>query len=143
MSTLPERLRRAADAAEPYVYALTRIFVGALLAFHGAQKLFGWYSDHPRPELASQIGVGGVLEFVLGIAVAVGAGTRGAAFLASGMMAVAYTQFHWNFALSAGQWIPTVNHGELAFVYAWVFLLIAVRGAGGLSIEAKFRGEKR
>jgi putative oxidoreductase len=143
MSTLPKRLRRVVDAAEPYVYALTRIFIGLLLAFHGAQKIFGWYSDHPSPVLASQIGIGGLLEFVLGLGVAVGVGTRGAAFLASGMMAVAYTQFHWKLASSNGQWIPTVNHGELAFVYAWTFLLFALRGAGRLSVDSMLDREGR
>ena len=53
-----------------------------------------------------------------------------AAFLASGTMATAYFMAH----APSGFW-PIMNHGELAVVYCFVFLYIASRGSGRLSLE--------
>jgi len=75
-----------------------------------------------------------VIELVCGVLIAVGLFTRIAAFLASGMCAVAYIQFHWKGALD-GNFFPIVNKGELAVLYSFVFLFFAVRGAGAVSID--------
>ena len=58
-----------------------------------------------------------------------------AAFVASGQMAVAYFMAH---ASSGGFW-PIVNKGELAVVYCFVFLYIASRGSGELSVDGALR----
>jgi putative oxidoreductase len=50
-----------------------------------------------------------------------------AAFFCSGMMAVAYIQFHWKFQLGA-QLFPAINKGELAVMFCLVFFLIACQG---------------
>jgi putative oxidoreductase len=121
------------------VYALLRILTGMMFSFHGMQKLFGILSPH-QPEVGSQIWCGGVIELVAGLAIAIGLFTSCAAFVASGTMAVAYVQFHWRFAFDSG-FIPTINKGELAVVYALVFLYIACRGGGRFSVDA-VRGKK-
>ena len=118
--------------AEP-IYAVFRIVVGLLFASHGAQKLFGMFpladpthgSAGPVP-FPSQAWIGGAIELVCGLAIAVGFQTRWAAFLASGTMAVAYWQFHhrWDYPL------PSQNDGELAVIYCFAFLYIAARGSG-------------
>src|SRR5690349_8284538 len=97
--------------SEP-VYAVMRVIAGLMFAMHGAQKLFSFPVASPHPvALASQVGVGGVIELVCGLLIAVGLFTRVAAFIASGTMAVAYFQFHWK--LSGGTKIyPLVNMGE-------------------------------
>ena len=112
------------------IYAVMRIVVGVLFACHGAQKLFGAFGGQ------SQLGnslmtTGGVIELVGGLLVAVGLFAGWAAFLASGMMAVAYFKAH---ALN-GFW-PIVNKGELAVVYCYLFLYIAAKGAGKFSLDA-------
>jgi len=112
-------------------YALMRIVTGSMFTFHGVQKVFGVLSDH-QPEIGSQLWVGGVLELLCGAAIALGLFTRWAAFLASGMMAVAYIQFHWKLQFDSN-FFPAVNKGELAVVYCFVFLYIACRGAGAWS----------
>lgn len=117
------------SAVEPIAYAALRIVSGLLLSFHGLQKLFGVMSPFMPPR-GSQLWIGGVIELVFGLLVALGIATRPAAFLASGTMAVAYFQFHWRLAFSAGRWLPGINQGELAVVYCFVFLFIAARGAG-------------
>ena len=64
---------------------------------------------------------------------------RPAAFLASGMMAVAYFQFHWKLQLMDWKWVPIVNKGELAALYCFLLLFISARGAGIASLDGKLR----
>jgi putative oxidoreductase len=123
-------LARRADEA----YLLLRVLCGLMFTFHGLQKVFGIFTAH-QPEVGSQIWMGGVIEVVAGLAIAVGFLTSWAAFLSSGTMAVAYLQFHWRLAVGK-DFIPTLNKGELAVVYALVFLYIACRGGGRFSFDA-------
>jgi putative oxidoreductase len=118
-------------------YVLLRVVAGALFAFHGAQKMFGIYGGF-RPHFPAQIWFGGVIELVGGLAIALGLCTRCAAFVASGMMAVAYFQFHWKLALGA-QFFPAVNKGELAVLYCFIFLYVACRGVGKFGVDALSR----
>jgi len=127
-------LMKKLESYSSHAYALLRVVSGALFAFHGAQKLFGILADPSHsPAFGSQIWIGGVIEFFGGLAVALGAGTRWAAFLCSGTMAVAYIQFHWKLALDSN-FFPAINHGELAVIYCFVFLLIACQGGGRWSL---------
>ena len=119
---------------ETISYAALRIAAGAMFLFHGSQKLLGFPGGKPPPELLSQMWIGGIIELVCGGLIALGLLTRAAAFLASGMMAVAYMQFHWKGAFGA-DFLPIVNKGELAVLYCFVFLLFCVRGAGPISID--------
>ncbi|MDX6768461.1 MAG: DoxX family protein [Elusimicrobiota bacterium] len=116
-----------------HAYAALRVVTGLAFAVHGAQKLFGVLGGM-RPPLFSQIGLGGVIEFFGGLLIAAGLLTRPAAFLCSGTMAVAYTQFHWKLAFGAG-FFPSVNGGELALVYSFLFLYYACRGSGRFAVR--------
>ncbi|MEN6559473.1 MAG: DoxX family protein [Acidobacteriota bacterium] len=107
-------------------YALLRIVAAVLYSFHGAQKIFGILGG-TRPAAFSQLWFAGLIELAGGLAIAVGFGTRIAAFIASGEMAVAYIQVHWKLQLT-GQAFPLVNHGELAVLYCFLFLFVAARG---------------
>ena len=109
-----------------HAYALMRIMAGIMFAFHGAQKILGVLSQG-QPPVGSQLWFGGIIELVGGLAIMLGFQTRPAAFLCSGMMAVAYFQFHWKFQIGAN-FFPAVNQGELAVLYCFVFLFIATRG---------------
>lgn len=57
--------------------------------------------------------------------------TRPAAFLASGMTAVAYFFVH-----APQGFFPILNKGELAVLYCFVFLYLAAGGGGPWSIDA-------
>jgi len=131
---LPRILEPRVDA----VYPLLRIVAGLMFAFHGFQKLFGVLTSF-HPAVGTQMWFGGVIELVTGLAIAAGVLTTWAAFLASGTMAVAYVQFHWRLALDA-RLFPTVNEGELALLYAVVFLYIACRGGGAWSLDRRRAG---
>lgn len=114
-------------------YVLMRVVSGVMFSFHGAQKILGLYADK-QPDFGSQIWIGGLIELVTGLAIALGGLTVWAAFLASGTMAVAYVQFHWKLALGK-DFFPAINKGELALFYCVVFFYIACRGSGPLSID--------
>lgn len=119
-----------------FLYALMRIIVGALYACHGAQKLFGVLGGNKQS--VTLMVIAGVIEFFGGVMIAAGLFAGYAAFIASGQMAVAYFTQHY----PKGFW-PIMNGGELAVLYCFVFLYIASRGSGILSIDALFGKAKR
>lgn len=118
---------------EPYAYAFLRIVTGFLFATHGSMKLLGWPSGGGAGggSLPPLIVAAGVIELLGGLLVLAGLFTRPAAFLASGTMAVAYFMAH-----ASGGWSPVINKGELAVVYAFLFLFLATRGGGVWSLDA-------
>lgn len=118
----------------PYIYAVLRIVAGLLFAMHGTQKLFGWPGNRPTVPLNSLMGAAGVIELVGGLMIALGLLAGYAAFIASGEMAVAYFRAH----APNGTW-PILNQGELAVLYCFLFLYIASRGSGPLSIDSVVR----
>jgi putative oxidoreductase len=130
----------AQDVASFYKGKTVRIVVGFLFACHGAQKLFGLLggfgpSGGTAP-LFSLMGLAGIIEFLGGLCMMLGWWTGSVAFIASGMMAVAYFQFHWK--LQSGlAFLPTVNKGELAVLYCFIFLYIACRGGVKWSLDKK------
>ncbi|MGI8482614.1 MAG: DoxX family protein [Chthoniobacterales bacterium] len=111
------------------IYCIMRLVVGLMFMCHGLDKIFGIFGGKP-PGMMMGI-VGGWLELILGLLVAIGLLTRFAAFLASGEMAVAFFMVH-----AKASFIPYVNKGELAVVYCFIFLYIAARGAGLWSVDA-------
>jgi putative oxidoreductase len=115
-------------------YTMLRVVTGLLFAFHGYQKFFG----AQVPPAGSQMWFGAVIELVGGLLIALGLGTVYAAFIASGTMAVAYTQFHWKFQ-TGDAFFPAVNKGELAVVYCFLFFYFACRGAGRYSLDAALK----
>jgi len=132
MRTLNTKLHTLLSPRSDTAYALLRVVAGLMFAVHGAQKVLGVLTTKAGPALGSQLWIGGVIELVTGVAIALGVFTTLSAFLASGTMAVAYTQFHWKLALDE-RFFPAVNKGELALLYAVLFLFIACRGSGSWS----------
>ena len=119
--------------AQERVYGALRIVTGLLFAIHGMQKVFGILTEN-QPPVGSQLWIGGVIELVAGLLIAVGFLTSYAAFISSGTMAVAYIQYHWKFAFDSS-FFPVINRGELALIYAFLFLFIACKGGGLCSID--------
>jgi putative oxidoreductase len=122
-------------------YFLLRVVSGFLLLQAGGLILFGWYSGMPGqaspPPLLSQTGIGGILELFGGIAIMLGLFTRPVAFILSGMMAVAYWQFH----APMGGW-PLQNQGMPAVLLCFIFLFIAAQGGGDWSLDALIRRKR-
>ncbi|MFC3242870.1 DoxX family protein [Gordonia humi] len=115
--------------------AAFRIVVGFLFFCHGASTLFGWFLTSHGGETA-QIGAwpswyAGVIEFVGGLLVMVGWGTRTAALLGAGSMAVAYFWKHQGDGL-----LPVQNDGESATLFCWALLLLVFLGPGRFALES-------
>ncbi len=118
-------------------YAVLRIVAGFLFFCHGAQKILGLMGGTQR-ELFSLMGLAGVIELVGGLMIMVGFLTGIAAFLSSGQMAVAYFMAHQFRTDDAGMmlgWWPIENRGELAVLYCFLFLFVAMAGAGKWSVD--------
>ena len=125
------------DQHKDTAYALLRIVAGFLFFCHGAQKLLGVMGGTQR-ELMSLMGLAGLIEFVGGLAIMVGFMTGIMAFISSGQMAVAYFMAHQFRADEAGAmlgWFPIENRGELAVLYCFLFLFMAMKGAGKWSVD--------
>lgn len=122
-------------AWSPRMLSVLRIVSGLIFLLHGTQKHFAFPPrEGPGPDLMSQMGVGGGIEIVAGLLILLGLFTRPAAFIASGMMAVAYWQFHAPSSL-----FPTLNGGDAAILYCFVFLYLVFAGPGPWSLDARMR----
>jgi putative oxidoreductase len=119
---------------EPIARSVLRGVAGFLFSLHGFQKLFAMFGGMGggggKAEFLSLSWTAGVLETVGGILILIGLMTRPAAFVLSGMMAVAYFMSH----APRGHW-PILNGGDLAALYSFVFLWLASAGAGPLSVD--------
>lgn len=112
----------------PQIFALMRIVAGFLFLCHGAQKIFGVLGGE-AVALASLMGVAGLIELIGGLMIMLGIFTSWVAFICSGQMAVAYFMVHF-----PRGFFPIQNGGELAALYAFVFLYIAARGSSVWSL---------
>lgn len=130
------------NRAVQVTYFLLRVVAGLLFIQTGGLILFGWFGGMPghpgAPSLMSQTGIGGVLEFFGGIAITLGLGTRPIAFILSGMMAVAYWQFH----APNGAW-PVQNQGMPAILFCFIYLYMAAQGGGDWSLDALLRRKRK
>jgi len=109
-------------------YVLMRIMMGSPPRCHGVQKLFGLLEGYDHVEglwLAA-----GMIETLGGLLIFVGLFASPVAFLLSGEMAVAYFLVHAHLRF----W-PILNGGEIVVANCFVFLYIAARGAGTLSVD--------
>ena len=119
----------------PRVLSVLRIVTAFLFMQHGGQKLFGFPAPSQAAHaLLSLMGVAGVLEFFGGLLLLLGLFSRPVAFLLSGQMAVAYFMVH----APQGFW-PLLNRGDLAVLFSFVFLYLAVAGGGSWSVDHLWR----
>lgn len=110
-------------AYENQTYALLRIVTGFLFFCHGAQKFL------VMPEAARPFHIQWIaapIELIGGALVMIGLFTSPAAFLCAGMGAAAYWVGHF----SAENYLPIMNRGDAASLYAFAFLYISAKGTG-------------
>jgi len=77
------------------------------------------------------MGIQGCLELLGGILLVIGLFTRPVAFILCGDMAVAYS---WR--TFQGISFPSLNGGDAAILYCFIFLYLAVAGGGAWSLDA-------
>lgn len=115
-------------------YLILRLVTGFTFMCHGLQKVFGMLGGQVQPTL-SLLWFGGIIELVSGGLIGIGLLTRLAAFVAAGEMAYAFIVIHMKLDAAHLHWIPILNDGELAAVYAVLFLYVCGRGAGVVSLD--------
>ncbi|MEU2612449.1 DoxX family protein [Micromonospora sp. NPDC007271] len=116
-----------------------RMVTGLLFLCHGAASLFGVLGGNSATGKAIPVGQwpgwwAALIQLACGALVLVGLLTRPAALLAAGSMAYAYFVVHQPHAL-----LPLHNGGELAALFCWSFVLIAVLGPGTWALDALLR----
>ena len=79
------------------------------------------------------LGAAGVIELVGGALLVLGMFTRPVAFICSGTMAVAYFTAHFPNSI-----FPTVNGGDTAYLFCFIFFYLAVAGGGTISVDALY-----
>lgn len=128
-----DALLRYRDGAQ----GVLRIAAGLLFMQHGAQKLFGWLGGSQVEDLFSLMGLAGALELFGGLLVVLGLLTVPVALVLMLEMLVAYFMAH----LPQGFW-PVQNGGELALLYAFIFMFLAASGPGAFSIDRARSGRR-
>lgn len=114
-----------------YFYALLRIVAGFLFMIHGTQKLLGFPPAGSPVPLNTLVTAAGIVELITGLLIMIGLSAGIAAFIACGEMAVAYFMVHQPMGP-----LPIQNGGELAALYAFIFLYVAARGSGIWSVDS-------
>jgi putative oxidoreductase len=117
----------------PRVLSLLRIMAALLLLQYGTAKLLGFpvlaHLNNVRP--FSLFWTAALFELVGGLLLLVGLFTRGTAFVLSGLMACAYFIYH-----APKGFYPLTNGGDLAVLFCFAFLYLAVAGGGAWSLDA-------
>jgi putative oxidoreductase len=128
------KLQSLIALSQPWLLSLLRIMTALLLLQHGTAKLFGFphVAMFDGLKLFSLVGAAGILEFIGGLFLLLGLLTRPVAFILSGEMAFAYFLAH-----AHKSFFPILNGGELAVLYCFVLLYLAVAGGGGLSLDSR------
>lgn len=114
----------------PKILSVVRFVTGFLMFWHGSQKILGFPASQGSGGGSALITTAGVIELVGGALIAIGLFTRPAAFLLSGLMAVAYFMSH-----APNGFLPIVNRGELAVLYCFVFFYFFFAGGGEWSLD--------
>ena len=115
---------------EDQAYALMRIVSGFLFIFHGLPKIDKVLAGEGAMYVHY---IAGPIEVIGGVMIMIGLCTSYAAFLSSGLMAVAYWMAHYG---SKGG-LPIDNGGELAVMFCFVYLYLASKGSGIWSIDSR------
>ena len=116
------------DKGKDVLYLLFRLVFGGLFFVHGLMK-FGFLGGMSF-ELASMMGVAGVLEVLIGAALVLGLFSRLAGVIGVVEMLVAYFTVHFPQGVN-----PLQNGGELALLYFAAFLVVIIVGNGTWNVE--------
>jgi putative oxidoreductase len=118
----------------PRLLSVLRIMSALLFLAHGTQKILGFppmAGGRPLPDAFTLSWFSGMLELVGGVLLTLGLFTRPVAFVLSGEMAFAYFIGH-----APRSFFPTLNGGDAAILYCFVFLYFVAAGPGPWSLDA-------
>ncbi|MGN6514737.1 MAG: DoxX family protein [Rhizomicrobium sp.] len=121
------------DKYAPALLSILRIVAGLLFLEHGCSKLLNFPPNPMFAHLPPLLLAAGVIELVGGALIVLGLFSRIAAFIAAGEMAIAY----WIYHVPHGGFFPSLNEGDAAVLFCFVFLYIAAAGPGPWSINRR------
>ncbi|HLZ67105.1 MAG TPA: DoxX family protein [Aliidongia sp.] len=122
------------SARSHQMLAVLRIVTALCFMEHGCQKLLG-FPGAPGGHMPAALTLSwfaGCLELFGGLLVLVGFQTRLVAFLLSGEMAIGYWMAH-----APKSFFPTLNGGDAAILFCFVFLYLVFAGPGTWSIDTR------
>jgi putative oxidoreductase len=130
-----------------FFFLLLRVVAALMFLSHGLQKfnvhMLGGFT--PPPELP-QLTAAAWIETIGAVLIILGLGSRYAAFILSGEMAVAYFMSHAGTVMGPIQappgpgphsFFPHLNGGEITVLYCFLWLYLASRGPGKYSLDAR------
>jgi putative oxidoreductase len=112
-----------------FIYAIARIVMSLTFALHGAQKLIGLFGGGPIQPDSTMLSMG-LLEFIGGVALALGIYTRPIALILCVEMAWVYYKL-----CTPGTVWPIPNNGEFPALFCALFLFLAAFGPGNISVD--------
>lgn len=115
----------------PRMLSVLRIVAALIFFAHGTEKLLGFPVADRVPDAFTLGWFAGVLELFGGGLLVLGVFTRPVAFLLSGQMAFAYFIAHL-----PQSFFPSLNGGDAAILYCFVFLYLVFAGPGPWSVDA-------
>ncbi len=115
----------------PRMLSVLRIVAALIFFAHGTEKLLGLPVADRVPDAFPLGWFAGVLELFGGGLLVLGLFTRPVAFLLSGQMAVAYFIAHL-----PQSFFPSLNGGDAAILFCFVFLYLVFAGPGPWSVDA-------
>jgi len=126
--------RQLLDGWTPRALGVLRVVSSFLYLQHGTAKVFQLphVAMFDQLKLLSLDGFAGLLEIGGSLLLLAGLFTRPVALLLSGEMAVAYFTVH---AQQGHALAPSLNGGEVAVLYCFIFLFLGVAGGGSWSVD--------
>ena len=121
----------------PRMLSVLRIVTAMIFFAHGTQKILGFPVADRVPDAFTLSWIAGVFELIGGALLIAGLFTRPVAFVSSGVMAAAYFIAH-----APQSFYPSLNGGDAAILYCFVFLYFVFAGPGPWSVDAA-RARKR
>lgn len=121
----------------PLFLSVLRIVAALVFMLHGSQKLMGIPLAEGSPEIFSKYWFAGVMELIGGALLILGLFTRPVAFLLSGLMAVAYWTAH-----APKDLFPTLNGGDAAILFCFIFLYLVFAGPGPISLDTMMKRDR-
>jgi putative oxidoreductase len=136
-------MKRLLGPYSDFFFFLLRVAAALMFLAHGLQKFnVAMLGGFPAP--AGPLTWAAWIESIGAVLIILGLGARYVAFILSGEMAVAYFMSHFGTVMGPfnappgpgpHSFFPHLNGGEITVLYCFLWLYLAARGPGKLSLD--------